>query len=323
MHRCLTGSCASRLQLFIDHLVGAGRSYGTIAGYVKSYIAIARFVHAVKMARAAEPAAAVGVSNAPVVAMRRAYQQATQQARLEQKFASKPKAWLDWDAVQVARAKAVRLYEQEAAEAGGKAGGESGAQHRLRRRCFDAALLTWLTSVPPDRVGVARQLRIGVTLKPTADGSGFQLDLSTPDAHKTAAAFGPVVTSVPAPAAALLKAWLALTARDTPAALAKQLYVWVPSDDDTKAVAPSSWTELVKAAFKRHAGVPLAPKELRSSLVCWMRSESNSDAVLKSAAWAMRHSTQQQAGPAYDRERGARLSKAAVDAVGAHAARFA
>ena len=279
-------------------------------------------MHAVKVAHATGPAAAV--SSTPVDAMRRTHKQAMQQARLDQKFAKKPVAWLDWDAVQVARAKAVRLYEHEATEAadGEEAGGESAAQQRLRHLCFDATLLTWLTSVPPDRVGVTRQLRLGVTLKPTTPTGGFDLDLSTPDAHKTAAAFGPVVTAVPAPAAALLKAWLALTGRDTPTALAKQPYVFIRGDDATEPVAPSSWTELVKAAFKRHAGVPLAPKELRSSLVCWLRSDANSDAVLKSAAWAMRHSTQQQAGPSYDRERGARLSKAAVDAVGAHAARF-
>ena len=126
--------------------------------------------------------------------------------------------------------------------------------------------------------------------KPTAGeaGGGLELDLSTPDAHKTAAAFGPVVTAVPKPAAALLTAWLALTERDTPAALAQQPYVWVLADDAAKPVAPSTWTSMVKAAFKRHAGVPLAPKELRSSLVCWLRSEANTDAVLKSAAWAMR-----------------------------------
>ena len=50
------------------------------------------------------------------------------------------------------------------------------------------ALLTRLTAVPPDRVGVARQLRLGGTLKPTA--AGFELDLRTADAHKTAALFG-------------------------------------------------------------------------------------------------------------------------------------
>ena len=67
---------------------------------------------------------------------------------------------------------------------------------------------------------------------------------------------------------------------------------------------------------------PLAPKELRSSLVTWLRSDANSDAVLKSAAFAMRHSPAQAAGVAYDRERAERLSRAAVEAVRAHAARF-
>ena len=73
-----------------------------------------------------------------------------------------------------------------------------------------AALLTWLTVVPPDRVGVARKLQLGVTLKPgAAGGGGFELDLSTPDAHKTAALFGPSTSPVPAAACALLRAWLA------------------------------------------------------------------------------------------------------------------
>jgi len=38
----------------------------------------------------------------------------------------------------------------------------------LHKRLFDATLLTWLTSVPPDRVGVSRLLSLGDTLKPTA-----------------------------------------------------------------------------------------------------------------------------------------------------------
>ena len=68
--------------------------------------------------------------------------------------------------------------------------------------------------------------------------------------------------------------------------------------------------------------VPLAPKELRSSCVTWLRSNENSDDVLKAAAFAMKHSTAQSAGPAYDKERSERLSAAAVKAVGEHAARF-
>jgi len=39
-------------------------------------------------------------------------------------------------------------------------------------------------------------------------------------------------------------------------------------------------------------------------------------------AQAMRHSTQQQASPAYDKERADRLWAAAVEVAGAYAARF-
>ena len=73
----------------------------------------------------------------------------------------KPAAWLDWSAVIAARAHAVREYEKH------KEGGDEQAQ---RKRLFDATLLVWLTSVPPDRVKVARTLQLGGSLKPTADG---------------------------------------------------------------------------------------------------------------------------------------------------------
>ena len=138
------------------------------------------------------------MSTTAVDAMRRAHRQIMQQARLEQRFSTKPKAWLDWAAVLTARARAVRAYELHREEGG------PGARARL----FDATLLTWLTAVPPDRVGVARKLQLGVTLKPAA-GGGFELDLSTPNAHKTAAIFRPSTTAVPAAACALLQAWLA------------------------------------------------------------------------------------------------------------------
>ena len=174
--------------------------------------------------------------------------------------------------------------------------------------------------MPPDRVGVTRQLRLGVTLKPTANG-GFDLDLSSPTAHKTAAVFGPVVTAVPEPTAKLLTAWLQLSGRSAATA---QEYVFVPGENASAPLGSPQWTKLVKAAFRRHSpgAVPLAPKELRSSFITFLRSEDNSDAVLKSAAFAMRHSTRQAAGPAYDKERAERLSAAAVAQAAKHAERF-
>ena len=179
-------------------------------------------------------------------------------------------------------------------------------------------MLTWLTSVPPDRVGVSRQLRLGDTLQPTA--SGFDLDLSRPGQHKTSAAFGPTITAVPAPAAALLTAWLGSTGRTGTSAA--QPHVFVPGADASKPLGAPQWTKLVKAVFKKHAGVAIAPKELRSSFITFLRSAHNSDAALQSAAFAMRHSSTQARGPAYDKERAERLSAAAVQVADTYAAGF-
>ena len=189
-----------------------------------------------------------------------------------------------------ARARAVRAYERR------KDDGDAGA----RTRRFDAALLTWLTTVPPDRVGVARQLQLGGTL------------------------FGPSTTPVPAAACALLKAWLA-AAGLAPATIP---YVFVLGGrgpvDHAQPVGEKRWTEVVQAVLKRQAGVPLAPKDLRSSFITFLLSDANTDEALKKAvAHAMRHSTAQQGGSAYDKERAERMWAAAVNVAGACAARFA
>ena len=304
------------VQAFVEHLRACGRTYATCAGYARSFIAVARFVHAARVARAPQ---GEGVSTTAVDAMRRAHRQIMQQARLEQKFSAKPKAWLDWPAVLTARARAVSQYELRKEEGG------PGARTRL----FDAALLTWLTVVPPDRVGVARKLQLGVTLKPSAAGEGgFELDLSTPDAHKTAALFGPSTTPVPAAACALLRGWLA----EAGLAAAQQPYVFVLGGgrggggavDHAKPLDARRWTEVVKAVLKRQAGVPLAPKDLRSSFITFLLSDANSDEALKKAvAHAMRHSPAQQGSAAYDKEAAERAWTSAVRVAGAFAARFA
>ena len=119
----------------------------------------------------------------------------------------------------------------------------------------------------------------------------------------------------------LLTAWLGATGRTGSTA---QPHVFVPGADASKPLGAPQWTKLVKAAFKAHAGVPLAPKELRSSGSDhpFLRSGHNSDAALKSAAFAMRHSSAQARGPAYDKERSERLSAAAVQVATDFAAGF-
>ena len=78
-----------------------------------------------------------------------------------------------------------------------------------------------------------------------------------------------------------------------------------------------------RPCFKAHAECAArAQKELRSSFITFLRSGHNSDAALKSAAFAMRHSSTQARGPAYDKERSERLSAAAVQVATDYAAGF-
>ena len=75
--------------------------------------------------------------------------------------------------------------------------------------------------------------------------------------------------------------------------------------------------------LSRHAGLPVAPKDLRSSFITFMMSEANTNEELKkSVAFAMRHSTQQQAMPAYNKESADRMWATAVQVAGDYATRF-
>ena len=72
-------------------------------------------------------------------------------------------------------------------------------------------------------------------------------------------------------------------------------------DDQPKPLSAPQWTKLVNAAFKTHAGVPLAPKELRSSFITFLRSGHNSDAVGR-----LRHAALVDAGARAGLRQGAR-----------------
>ena len=77
--------------------------------------------------------------------------------------------------------------------------------------------------------------------------------------------------------------------------------------DHSKALDARRWTEVVQAVLKRQAGVPFAPKDLRSSFITFLLSDAKSDEALKKAvAHAMHHSTAQQGSAAYDKGRAER-----------------
>ena len=107
------------------------------------------------------------------------------------------------------------------------------------------------------------------------------------------------------------------------AAIPADGYLFHAAGDPATPHTEAAWTKLVKATFRRASGVALAPKDLRSSFVGFLRSGDHSDATLRSAAAAMRHSSQTQRSHAYDKGRCDRLTAAAIQAAAEYAAAYA
>jgi hypothetical protein len=277
--------------------------YARIVKVVGSLVAAARFTRSVLQVGSVPGAdSTINV----VDQLMAIHSQCCAEARMETKFsiAQPPKAWLTWEECQRARMRAEAALASDAS-------GDACVHLELVRQC---ALLRLLTALPPDRVGVYRQLKLGSTLK--SDGSAYKLDLAERTAHKTSEVFGPTRTTVTAAVAARLDALVKLDR------LQCGEFLFHASDRQT-ALSPSAWTRFVQAAFKKHSGVALSPKDCRSSFVSWLRSGDHGDAALKAAANAMHHSSAVAASAHYDKFGSDRVVEAAVKAADAFASRFA
>jgi hypothetical protein len=287
------------VQLYVKFLLEEkGRKYSSIAQYLSCFISAAQFLQSRRADASSKPVDNLKSMHA------QAMQMARQQATFEQTTPSKPT--LDWADVQRARCRA-----EEALAALGQ---DADPVKRQELTC-DVALMMCLTAQAPDRVGVTRLLKLGTTLVRAEDG-GFQLDLSQPGDHKTIATFGPSITTVPATITSALKKHIAL------AAVPHSGYIFAASGNPFEPLQSVQWTRLVKALFKSYSGVALAPKDLRSSHVTWLKSGDHDDETLRSAAQAMRHSSKTQDSAAYNKGKSNRLVQRSVDAAAAFAAKF-
>ena len=163
--------------------------------------------------------------------------------------AAKPRAWLDWEACQRAR-----LAAETALAEAMRDKSDANTTLELTR---DVCLLTVLTGLPPDRVRVNRELKLGDTLKRSEDG-GYSLDLSQPGLHKTSSVFGPTCERLPKRVATAISALVVadcLTAGD---------YLF-HAGDTSVALDPTTFGRRVKAAFKTYGGMPMCPKDVRAS----------------------------------------------------------
>ena len=273
-----------------------GRTWAYAARLLSSFVAVARFVVAQRGGQDA---------NGSIAKLMALHGQSTQQARIESKFslAEKPTGFLDWDAVQRVRAAAETALLDAKTDAAKLKG------------VRDVTVLRLLADQPPDRVGVTRTLQLGRTLKRKDDGS-YELDLSQPGAHKTAAIFGATRTTINASITQWLDRYIKL------AGIQDGGFLFHAPGNPQAAASPSTWTERVKAIFARHGDVAFCPKDTRSSFITFLRSGDHDDEAVKAAAIAMRHSSKTAASAAYDKGASDRRVSAAMKVAADHSAKF-
>ena len=175
----------------------------------------------------------------------------------------------------------------------------------------DAAAISLLSLIPPDRVGCIRKLKLSHTLK-RKEGGGWMMDLSKQrDGHKTSRFYGPFAASLPAELTAILDRYAIALELEVGGENAYLFHP--PHGSNDRPMESAAWTGWVKRLFKRHHGEEVAPKTLRSSFITWLRGQDAAPQILKSAAHAMKHSETRQASSDYDQESDDRLVKAAYE----------
>ena len=290
-----SANVAAAAERYINEMVqGHGRKWSHAANVAASLLATARFVQA----RGSAP------DKGAVHQLEALHRQCKQQARQQSKFdvAETPAEYLDWDDVQRARVAAEEAL----------AAAETDAE--ILKRTRDVLIIRLLADQPPDRVGVVRSLKLGGCLKRKLDG--YQLDLSEPGAHKTAAVFGATKTDISASITPWLDDYIEL------AAIPDGGFLFHKRGDFSKVASVTTWTRIVQATFERHSGVKFCPKDARSSFITFLRSGDHGDDAVQAAAVAMRHSSKTQASAAYDKGSSDRAVRAAMAAAMEYSNKF-
>jgi len=148
--------------------------------------------------------------------------------------------------------------------------------------------------MPPDRVGVIRQLQYDKTLVEDDDTGEYLIDLrDSRGLHKTSKFFGPTVTRIPMRVSRLIdtfqmaRKYLRKTADTMP--MTDFLFFCGNTD---KLMGASQFSQLTGKSFEGLTGRRCTMKLLRAAFVTWLRSRRDVPAeVLESTAHAMKHGT--------------------------------
>ena len=173
--------------------------------------------------------------------------------------------WITWPQVQETRVAAMTAIGALT---------ESATAPQRRTALKEAAMVSLMSLLPPDRVGVIRRLRLGHTLQRRDGGTGWRLNLTQrKDGHKTSKHYGPFCSKLPTELDAILNAYTAFLAMEPGG---EEAYLFSPNNSLERPLESSAWTMAVKRAFKKHSpgNHEVSPKTLRSSFM-YVRHDSS------------------------------------------------
>ena len=164
---------------------------------------------------------------------------------------------------------------------------ESATATQRKTAMQQAALISLMSLIPPDRVGVVRKLRLSHTLVRRESG-GWRIDLTKRGSHKTSKHFGPFSAKLPSQLDEVLDRYTSALETEGPGG--DEAYLFSPRTATDRPLETSAFTMAVKRAFKKHspAKQEVSPKVLRSSFIVWLRDSTTAPEVLKAAAHAQK-----------------------------------
>lgn len=138
--------------------------FSTIANYINGLVSLTTYAYA-----NFEPAAEVlNIEPNPLTQLINLRGQAEKASKTQQMYEKRVGGWLEWEDVQKARVAAMNKLNDAV---------QTGTPAAKRTLLRDAAAISLLSLIPPDRVGIIRKLRLGYTLK-RKQGGGWKMDLS-------------------------------------------------------------------------------------------------------------------------------------------------
>jgi len=146
--------------------------FSTIANYINGLVSITTYAYATLE----PPAAVLALEPNPLTQLIYLRGHAEKESKTQHKYEDRKGGWIEWEDVQKARVAALEKLRDA---------GQTATPAAKRNLLRDAAAISLLSLIPPDRVGIIRKLRLRHTLK-RKDGGGWMMDLSRQrDGHKT------------------------------------------------------------------------------------------------------------------------------------------